>query len=178
VRRARRGEVQISCQRASLRRAWSLTWLFRPFIPLIGLSNQVIGAFILMHSKEVLFEVVEPRPFLLPLFTGGRKAFVHPALTMRWLHLMNSLLVSFEIVDGCKSLCRSCTVRLIANVFSLMSSSVLSGSNGQSWRASQHSTTHLKSDMVLQVNVQPGTGQLWGSSCPALVCCWSGELLI
>jgi hypothetical protein len=128
--------MQVSSQRASLRRRWRPTWLLLPFVPLIGLSDQVFGFFILMHSKEVLFEIIEPRPFLLPLFTGGGKAFVHPALTMSRLHLMNSFLMSFEVIDGCKSLCRSCTVRLIANVCSLMSSSVLSGRIGQSWRAS------------------------------------------
>jgi hypothetical protein len=83
-----------------------------------------------------------------------------------------------KVIDGGKSLCRSRTVRLIANVFSLMSSFVLSSSNGQSKRASLHISTHLKSDMVLQVYIQPGSEQLWGSSCTGLVCCWSGELVI
>ena len=73
----------------------------------------------------MLFEIIKPWPSLLLFRATGAEAFVVATLAMFWLFSMHSLLVSFEIVDGCEAY-EACTVGYLTYVDSLMSCFMLS----------------------------------------------------
>ena len=71
-------------------------------------------------------------------------------MAMFWLNLVNTLLMSLEIVDGREAL-RSCTPLLSTYVLSVVPSRVLSKNNSQqcSLPTRAPGKTYLKSDWVL-----------------------------
>lgn len=78
-----------------------------------------------VHPFQVLLEIVESRPLFVVLWATLSKTFVLPALAMFWLYLVNALLMSLEIIDGCEAL-GSCTIRFSTHMFLVVASCMFS----------------------------------------------------
>lgn len=69
---------------------------------------------LLMYTPDMLLEVVQPRPYLVLSFTLIRRTYIH---ILRSTKLMDGLVMSVEVVDGCEALIRAPTVGVGACAF-------------------------------------------------------------
>jgi hypothetical protein len=95
-----------------------------------SLPDQQFSVLVLMHPLQMLFEIVKPRPLLLMPGAAFSETLILLTVAMFWLNLVNTLLMSLEIVDGREAL-RSCTPLLSTYVHSVVPSCMLSKNNGQ-----------------------------------------------
>jgi hypothetical protein len=58
----------------------------------------------LVHPLQMLLEIIKSRPLLVTLWAALPETLVLLAMAMFWLDLVNTLLMSLEIVDGCEAL--------------------------------------------------------------------------
>jgi len=123
--------------------------MFTGFASSDSLLNQYFGALVLVHPLQMLLEIIKSRPLLVMLWATIPKTLVLLTMAMFWLDIVNTLLMSLEIVDGCEALC-SRTSLFSTYVFLVVPSCMLSKDNGQQCSLPAGlGKTYLKSDWVL-----------------------------
>src|SRR5271156_6122741 len=78
----------------------------------------------------MLLEIIKSRPLLVMLWAALPETLILPTMAMFWLDLVNTLLMSLEIVDGCEAL-RSLTPWVSTYVLFVVPSCMLSKNNSQ-----------------------------------------------
>jgi hypothetical protein len=73
-----------------------------------SLDNKHLCVLMVVYPLQMLLEVIKSRPLLVTLWAAIPETLVLLTMAMFWLDLVNTLLMSLEIVDGCEAL-RSCT---------------------------------------------------------------------
>lgn len=101
-----------------------------------------------VHSLQMLLEVIESRPLFLVLWATLSEALKLLTLAMFWLNLVNTLLMSFKVVDGCEAL-RPWTTMFHAYMLFVVSSCMFSIGKCQRCSVRGLGTSYLKSDWVL-----------------------------
>jgi len=99
--------------------------MFTCFASSDSLDDQRVSALVWVHPLQMLLEIIKSRPLLVMLWAALPETLVLLTMAMCWLDLVNSLLMSLEIVDGCKAL-RSCTSLFSTYVLSVVPSCMLS----------------------------------------------------
>lgn len=75
-------------------------------------SNELDEVFFLVHTLDVLFEVVQPRPYLSLVPAGLGSTSVRFGVQANAMH---ALLMSIKIVHSCKALLSSLTLGIVAS---------------------------------------------------------------
>jgi hypothetical protein len=78
--------------------------MFTSFASSNSLRDQRLSVLVLVHPFQMLLEIIKSRPLLITLWAALPETLVLPAMAMFWLDLVNTLLMSLEIVDGCEAL--------------------------------------------------------------------------
>ena len=79
----------------------------------------------LVHPLQMLLEIIKSRPLFVMLWAALPETLVLLTMAMFWLDLVNSLLMSLEVIDGCEAL-RSWTSLFSTYVFFVVPSCMLS----------------------------------------------------
>jgi hypothetical protein len=93
-----------------------------------SLFNEHLNTLMRVHPLQVLLKIIKPRPLLLALWATISETLVLLALAMLWLYLMNTLLMSLEVVDSCEAL-RSLTTRFPTYMLFFVSGCMFSKAN-------------------------------------------------
>jgi hypothetical protein len=104
--------------------------MFTCFASCDSLLDQYFSVLVLVHPLQMLLEIIKSWPLLVMLWATIPETLVLLTMAMFWLDLVNTLLMSLEIVDGCEAL-RSCTALFSTYVLSVVPSCMLSKNNGQ-----------------------------------------------
>ena len=78
--------------------------MFTCFASSDSLHDQRFSALLLVYPLQMLLEIIKSRPFLVTLWAAIPETLVLLTIAMFWLDLVNTLLMSLEIVDGCEAL--------------------------------------------------------------------------
>jgi hypothetical protein len=103
--------------------------MFTCFASSDSLRDQRLGALVWVHPYQMLLEIIKSRPLLVTPWATLPETLVLLTMAMFWLDLVNTLLMSLEIVDGCEAL-RSCASWFSTYVHFVVPSCMLSKNNG------------------------------------------------
>ena len=78
--------------------------MFTCFASCDSLRDQRFSALLLVYPLQMLLEIIKSRPFLVTLWAAIPETLVLLTIAMFWLDLVNTLLMSLEIVDGCEAI--------------------------------------------------------------------------
>ena len=102
--------------------------MFTCFASSDSLHDQRLSALVCVHPLQMLLEIIKSRPLLVTLWAALPETLVLLTMAMFWLDLVNTLLMSLEIVDGCEAL-RSRTPWFPTYVLFIVPSCMLSKNN-------------------------------------------------